>query len=129
MLTFHFSQWKCVNLFQQDLGIEKSCQYVNLFRNNGWESSELKVYWNAIQVDLLRPKHNQQIENERLPPYESCFVNVVKASRQHSVLTRNHGVKITYVNKVIEKAVFDIPNDVPIILLHFAVSYFRLKIV
>ncbi|CAF1149942.1 unnamed protein product [Didymodactylos carnosus] len=91
------------------------------FRENGWEPDELKVYWNAEQLEILCPKDDQlDKEDGRLPPHDPSDVDVVEALRQCPVSKRNHAGKITYVNNGIEKAVFDVPRNAQIIVLNFA---------
>jgi hypothetical protein len=93
-----------------------------LTRKDGFKPEELKVYWNAEQLEILSAKIGQQ-EEELLPSlYDPSDADVVKALRQYPVSQRKHAGKITYVNKGIEKAVFDLPKDAQIIVLNFAVS-------
>ncbi len=156
------------------------------FRNHGWEPNELKIYWNAEQLENLCPKHEAETESkaetkvettdeskdetkveaeteskdetkaetkveitdevkhevqdetkaeakvekkveakdENLPPHDPSDADVILALRQYPVSNRNHDCTITYVNKGIEKAVFDAPEDAQLIVLNFAVSYF-----
>ncbi|CAF4739789.1 unnamed protein product [Rotaria sp. Silwood1] len=100
--------------------IDQSRKYMARFRNNGWEPHELKVYWNVEQLEIMCPKDGQEVENERLPPHDPSDDDVVQALRQYPVSKRNHAGTITYINKGIEKAVFDVPKDAQIILLNFA---------
>jgi DNA-directed RNA polymerase subunit F len=111
------------------------------FRSHGWEPEELKIYWNAKQLENLCPKsqtedeiknetntevkiektHEAKVEN--LPPHDPSDVDVVLALRQYPVSNRNYDCTINYINKGIEKAVFDAPEDAQLIVLNFAVSY------
>jgi hypothetical protein len=91
-------------------------------RNGGFKPEELKVYWNAEQLEILAAKIGQQ-EEELLPSlYDPSDADVVQALRQYPVSQRKHAGKITYVNKGIEKAVFELQKDAQIIVLNFAVS-------
>ncbi|CAF2956905.1 unnamed protein product [Rotaria sp. Silwood2] len=107
-------------LVQGHPDIEQSRKYMTRFRSNGWEPHELKVYWNEEQLEILCPKDGQEVEKTRLPPHDPSDVDVVQALRQYPVSKRNHAGTITYINKGIEKAVFDVPKDAQIILLNFA---------
>jgi LPS O-antigen subunit length determinant protein (WzzB/FepE family) len=159
------------------------------FRSHGWKPEELKIYWNAKQLENLSPKHetndkqiqekektkleadddskdeakNNQIkeetetkveesdevknkelaapvetkdedadevktkqivaEAENLLPHDPSDADVILSLSQYPVSKRNHAGKITYVNKGIEKAVFDAPEDAQLIVLNFAVSH------
>jgi hypothetical protein len=178
------------------------------FRSHGWKPEELKIYWNAKQLENLSPKHetndkqieekektkleadhdskdeakNNQIKEEsetkveesdevknkelaapvetndnqiqkeektelkadddskdeesdevknkhlvaedgNLPPHDPSDVDVILSLRRYPVSKRNHAGKITYVNKGIERAVFDAPEDAQLIVLNFAVSH------
>lgn len=99
--------------------IIRSREYMSRFRSQGWEPNELKIYWNAKQLENLCPKE----EKNDLPPHDPSDADVIVALRQYPVSKRNHDVTITYVNKGIEKAVFDAPEDAQLIVLNFAVSY------
>jgi hypothetical protein len=54
--------------------------------------------------------------------HDPSDADAVHALRQYPVSRRNHAGEITYVNKGIEKAVFDAPADVQLIVLNFAVN-------
>jgi len=90
------------------------------FRKGGFEPKELKLYWNAEQLENLYPKEGEQanIELPHDPSDDDCITNL----RQYPVSERKHSGKITYVNKGIEKAVFDVPENAQIIVLNFAVN-------
>ena len=99
--------------------IIRSREYMSRFRSQGWEPNELKLYWNATQLENLCPK-----EDKNDPPTsDPSDADVVVALRQYPVSKRNHDVKISYIHKGIEKAVFDAPEDAQLIVLNFAVSY------
>ncbi|CAF1928026.1 unnamed protein product [Rotaria magnacalcarata] len=100
--------------------IERSRLYMDCTRPNGFQSDELKLYWNAEQLEQLCPKAESQLEKFLQPLYDPSDADAVEALRQHPVWQRNHHGKITYVTKGIEKAVFDVPKDAQIILLSFA---------
>jgi hypothetical protein len=102
--------------------IERSRVYMDLTRRNGFEPHELKVYWNSEQLEILCRNVGQQTEASTLPPHDPSDGDVVLALRKFPVSERKHAGKITYVNKGIETAVFDVPTDAHIILLNFAVS-------
>jgi hypothetical protein len=91
------------------------------YRSHGWDPTELKIYWNEKQLENLCPKNDTN--NENLPPHDPSDADVVRALRQYPVSQRNHDVKISYIHKGIEKAVFDAPEDAQLIVLNFAVSY------
>lgn len=116
------------------------------FRKDGYRSEELKLYWNAKQLENLCPKEGEQPQID--PPHDSsgkdCIENVcpkegeqsqidpphdpsdkdcIKNLRQYPVSKRNHAGEISYVNKGIEKAVFDVPADAQVIVLNFAVIF------
>ncbi|CAF5226106.1 unnamed protein product, partial [Rotaria magnacalcarata] len=69
-------------------------------------------------------KEKSEVTNEILLPHDPSDADIMQALRECPVLKRNNGGKITYVNKGIEKAVFDIPENAQIIVLNFAVNYF-----
>lgn len=98
--------------------MKRSREYITRFRNHGWDPSELKLYWNAKQLEDLCPKDG--IDAEFL--HDPSDADAVHALRQYPVCQRNHAGKITYVNKGIEKAVFDAPENAQLIVLNFAVK-------
>jgi hypothetical protein len=102
----------------------QSREYMARFRSHGWEPKELKVYWNAKQLENLCPKDEQTDDKDISPPHDPSDSDVVRALRECPVSKRDHAGEITYVNKGIEKAVFDVPEEAQIIVLNFAVSYF-----
>lgn len=61
-------------------------------------------------------------KDENLLSHDPSDADAVLALLQYPVSKRNHAGKITYVNKGIEKAVFDAPEDAQLIVLNFAVS-------
>jgi hypothetical protein len=89
---------------------------------NGFNPEELKVYWNAGQLENLCPKSEE--ESGRTPPHDPSDSDAVKNLREYPVRDRNHSGTFKYVNKGIEKAVFDVPEDAQIIVLNFAVKSF-----
>ncbi|CAF2833656.1 unnamed protein product [Rotaria sp. Silwood2] len=132
--------------------VNQSRKYIARFRSHGWQPNELKIYWNVQQLENLCPKHETQakqgeekdeektrvklenneevkdevkteVRHENLPPHDPSDADVVQDLRQHPVSKRNNAGNITYVNKGIQNAVFDIPEGAQIILLNFAVSY------
>ncbi|CAF4115305.1 unnamed protein product, partial [Rotaria sp. Silwood2] len=100
--------------------IERSRVYMTRTRLNGFRSDELKLYWNAEQLEILCPKVGSQEDESSQPPHDPSDADAVEGLRQHPVWQRNHSGKITYVTKGIEKTVFDVPKDAQIILLSFA---------
>ncbi|CAF3419699.1 unnamed protein product, partial [Rotaria sp. Silwood2] len=88
------------------------------FRKDGFKPEELKIYWNAEQIETLCPKEGEQSEIN--PPHDPSDINAIENLRKFPVCNRNHCVKIDYVNKGIEKAVFDVPEGAQIIVLNFA---------
>lgn len=91
------------------------------FRANGFDPKELKLYWNAKQIENLCPEWCEKIA------YDPSDEDAVENLRQYPVCERNHSGKITYVTNGIEKAVFDVPENAQIILLNFAVNNFSLS--
>ena len=91
----------------------QSREYITRFRSQGWQPEELKLYWNVEQIENLC---HEELE------CDPSDTDAVSALRQNPVSKRNHQCQITYVNKGIEKAVFDVPEDAQIIVLNFAVS-------
>ncbi|CAF4541004.1 unnamed protein product, partial [Rotaria sp. Silwood2] len=81
---------------------------------------EVKSENNNEVKEQMKDEPNKETKAENLPPHDPSDVDVVQALREHPVSKRNNSRKITYVNKGIEKAVFDIPEDAQIILLNFA---------
>ncbi|CAF4685296.1 unnamed protein product, partial [Rotaria sp. Silwood2] len=74
--------------------------------------------------DQMKDEPNEEVKDkakvENLPSHDPSDVDVVQALLEYPVSKRNNLGKITYVNKGIEKAIFDIPEDDQIILLNFA---------
>ena len=103
------------------------------FRSHGWEPKELKIYWNAQQLEDLsaKPKADDKKEEEAkndLPLHDPSDLDAVLALQQNPVFKRNHDCKIEFVHKGIERAVFDAPKDAQLIVLNFAVSFsFRIS--
>ena len=97
---------------------------MNKFRKDGYSPDELKLYWNAEQLENLCPKGEQP---DVLPPHDPSDSDAIKNLRAYPVADRNHAVNISYINKGIEEAVFNIPEDAQIIVLNFAVksSFFK----
>ncbi|CAF4173884.1 unnamed protein product [Adineta steineri] len=102
----------------QHLLLKRSRNYMSKFRKNGFEPKELKVYWNIEQLENLCPKEGVQESVE--PPHDPSDIDAIKNLREFPVSTRNHRGIIKYVNKGIERAVFDVPEQAQIILLNFA---------
>ncbi|CAF3518546.1 unnamed protein product [Rotaria sp. Silwood1] len=100
--------------------IERSRVYMTRTRQNGFQSNELKLYWNAEQLEILCPKFGSQGDKFFQPPHDPSDADAVEGLCQYPVWQRNHSGKITYVTKGIEKTVFDVPKDAQIILLSFA---------
>lgn len=79
----------------------------------------MKLYWNAEQLENLCPKD----EEGATPPHDPSDDDAVENLRAHAVSERNHNVEIRYLNKGIEKAVFDVPEGAQVIVLNFAVRF------
>jgi len=91
------------------------------FRKDGFKPKELKLYWNAEQLENLCPKQGEQADIE--PPHDPSDDDCIENLRRHPVSKRNHRGTIEYINKGIEEAVFDIPDEAQIIVLNFAVKF------
>ncbi|CAF1423147.1 unnamed protein product [Adineta steineri] len=63
---------------------------------------------------------NDQIGDNNLLLHDPSDADAIQALYEYPVSKRNHAGKITYVNKGIEKAVFDAPKDAQLIVLNFA---------
>ncbi|CAF0762874.1 unnamed protein product [Adineta ricciae] len=110
----------------------QSREYMSCFRSYGWDPKELKLYWNAQQLeDLCSTEEvlneeggiditSEQTNEKKIRPYDPSDEDAVQTLRKYPVSERNHAVKITYVHDGIEKAVFDVPEDAQIIVLNFA---------
>ncbi|CAF1169729.1 unnamed protein product [Rotaria sordida] len=98
--------------------VKRSRDYINKFRKDGFKPEELKLYWNVEQLENLCPKQGDQ--SEITPPHDPSDTDTIENLRKFPVYDRNHRVKINYINKGIEKAVFDVPKDAQIIVLNFA---------
>jgi hypothetical protein len=96
---------------------------MNKFREHGFEPKELSLYWNAEQLENLCPKQGEQadIESPHDPSDNECIINL----RKHPVSERKHSGTIDYINKGIEEAVFDVPENAQIIVLNFAVNSYK----
>ena len=96
----------------------QSRQYIQKFRENGFDPKEIKLYWNAKQIENLCPESSGRI------PYDPSDDDAVEYLCKYPVSERIHSGKITYVTNGIEKAVFDVPEHAQIVLLNFAVNNF-----
>lgn len=99
------------------------------FRSHGWKAEELKIYWNAQQLEDLCPQSTTDDKEEEeakkdFPPHDPSDVDAVLALRQNPVSKRNFDCKIEFIHQGIERAVFDAPKDAQLIVLNFAVSLF-----
>jgi len=88
------------------------------YRSEGYKKEELKLYWNAKQLEDLYSN-----EENKVPLHDPSDDDAVENLRKYPVSKRNHDCKITYVTNGIEKAVFDIPEGAQIIVLNFAVRF------
>jgi hypothetical protein len=93
------------------------------FRHDGYQPEELKLYWNAEQLEALCPKPGESLEIN--PPHDPSDEDAIENLRKYPVSERKHSGKIEYINKGIEKAVFDVPEGKQIIVLNFAVNFNR----
>ncbi len=93
------------------------------FRHDGYQPEELKLYWNAEQLEALCPKPGESLEI--IPPHDPSDKDAIENLRKYPVSERKHSGKIEYINKGIEKAVFDVPEGKQIIVLNFAVNFNR----
>ncbi len=93
------------------------------FRSEGYLEEELKLYWNAEQLEALCPKPGEP--SDFIPPHDSSDDDAIENLRKYPVSKRNNEGKITYINQGIEKAVFEVPEGKQIIVLNFAVSFNR----
>ncbi|UJR20300.1 hypothetical protein I4U23_023431 [Adineta vaga] len=118
--------------------VNQSRKYMKRFRSEGWDPKELKLYWDVQQLEDLCPKdeiqtkvleekekdeiktENEQTNESNTLPCDPSDLDAMEALRQYPVSQRNHATKIEYINKGIEKAVFDAPEDVQLIVLNFA---------
>ncbi|CAF1036176.1 unnamed protein product [Adineta steineri] len=105
--------------------VNRSREYMARFRSCGWKPNELKLYWNATQLENLCPKYvtnDKQVKekDKNLPSHDPSDADAVLALRQYPVSKRIHAGTITYVNKGIQDAVFDAPKDAQLIVLNFA---------
>ncbi len=91
-----------------------------MFRKDGYTPEELKLYWNAEQLENLCPKQGESSGIK--PPHDPSDADAVENLLRHPVSERNNSGTITYVTKGIEKAVFDVPKESQIIVLNFAVN-------
>ncbi|CAF1130150.1 unnamed protein product [Rotaria sordida] len=103
-----------LNVKTQYNGVLQSREYMKKSRENGFDSKELKLYWNVEQIENLCPESSEKIL------FDPSDDDAVENLRQYPVSERNHSGKIIYVTNGIEKAVFDVPENVQIILLNFA---------
>ena len=100
--------------------MQQSRQYIARSRQNGFKPHELKLYWNAEQLEKLCPKEEER--GEALPPHDPADLDAINNLRQYPVWQRNHSGTITYIHEGIEKAVFQVPENAQIIVLNFAVG-------
>ncbi len=90
------------------------------FRRDGFKPQELKLYWNAEQIENLCPKPGEPPASN--PPHDPSDDDAIENLRQYPVAERKHKGTICYVNEGIQKAVFDVPKGAQIIVLNFAVK-------
>ena len=90
------------------------------FRKDGYTHEELKLYWNAEQLENLYVKPGES--SETIPPHDPSDDDAVQNLRKYPVSERNHSGEIKYVNDGIESAAFDVPEGAQIIVLNFAVT-------
>ncbi|CAF0938712.1 unnamed protein product [Adineta ricciae] len=105
--------------------INRSREYMKQFRSYGWNPKDLKLYWTLQQLEDLCPKNEVKTENEQTNRINALLcdpsdVDTMEALRRHPVSQRNHTCKLEYINKSIEKAVFDVPEQAQLIILTFA---------
>lgn len=96
----------------------QSREYIQKFRENGFDPRELKLYWNVKQIENLCPEWSEKIL------FDPSDNDAVENLRAYPVSERKHSGKITYITDGIEKAVFHVPDNAQIILLNFAVNGF-----
>jgi hypothetical protein len=99
--------------------VEQSREYASQHRSRGWKANELKIYWDAQQLEHLC--HVDRTDGDEASAWHDPS-DAVAALRLNPVSSRKHAGHITYVNQGIEKAVFDVPEGAQIIVLNFAVS-------
>ncbi|UJR21794.1 hypothetical protein I4U23_024869 [Adineta vaga] len=122
-LAYQYGLEKAFPYFELEIAtrhnvVKQSRRYMNIFRKDGYKPEELKVYWNAEQLETLCQQDGD--DPHRMPPHDPSDTDAIENLRKYPVATRKHSGQITYVDKGIEKAVFDIPDDAQVIVLNFA---------
>lgn len=95
------------------------------FRQDGFAPEELKLYWNAEQLENLCPKPGEA--SKTTSTHDSSDIDAVENLLKYPVAQRHHSGEIRYVHDGIERAVFDVPEEAQIILLNFAVNTDRIR--
>lgn len=88
-----------------------SREYISRYRSNGFQSNELKIYWNYPEIqDLTISNHYNPITDN----------DTRYALLKSPVQNRTHSGIIEFVVSGIQDAVFTVPNGKQVIVLDFA---------
>ncbi|CAF1191640.1 unnamed protein product [Adineta steineri] len=101
----------------QDGEIEKLVEKMDITGEHSNPTTDNQC--DAISTTEIEIK-NEQINDNNLFRHDPSDADAIQALYEFPVSKRNHAGKITYVNKGIEKAVFDAPKDAQLIVLNFA---------
>ncbi|CAF0948721.1 unnamed protein product [Rotaria sp. Silwood1] len=93
------------------LGPIKSREYISRYRSNGFQSNELKIYWNYNQIQSLTFSNNYNPITDR--DARDALLNSPVHERKNSGIIR-------FVILGIQDAVFTVPNGKQVIVLDFA---------
>jgi hypothetical protein len=92
-------------------GPKLSRSYILQYRKNGFQSDELKIYWNYDQIRDLN-------KNDRFNPVTDDDTN--KALLESPVEKRKNSGTVQFIRSGIQDAVFEVPEDKQVIVLDFA---------
>ena len=92
-------------------GPKKSRRYISKYRLNGFQPSELKIYWNYNEIQDLN-------KNDHFNPITDSDTH--DALLKSPVDTRENLGTIQFIHSGIENAVFQVPEGKQIIVLDFA---------
>lgn len=92
-------------------GSIKALEHISKYRQQGFKSNELKLYWNYQQIRDLNQidRYNQETDTDTHETLNKFPVN-----------TRKNSGKIEFIQSGIENAVFEVPEDKQVIVLDFA---------
>lgn len=92
-------------------GSKQARDYISRYRQDGFQMSDLKIYWNYDEINQLKDddKFNPETDND-----------TNQALKQYPVDQRQNNGTIHFLCSGIEEAIFKVPDNKQIIVLDFA---------